>query len=408
MPRRTKEALAIEIADTLGIPRPTVSEGASVYSRFIDEVHRAKFGSDTGGADSYRRTEQLLNRLGESYDPWWDTSESRGNTGGSTVTTRAFSRILTAITGTPRCFLVPWSERSGPLSYQEYQKQADGDAFAEAGPGTLVLAYEAGVPGQAKVHGAAIVTNMLPGWRTIPWTAEFGRLEAFEEPRILSIAGLQTNRPTEISWSTYQAIMGETRADHGSTHSASHHARVRAVAERIDQSYPTDGVPINQIFIPPIDLSDVHPIDETDPKYFEISTNGHVEVMPEADLDPAPTSMDQNTMRIVEKRAIEYATRALRDAGWTLVLDRQRDGVGYDLEFQRRARTLKVEVKGIQGASVIFNLTRKEWWRAMSDPNWILIAVTRVLSPSVPYVNVIPRTSVITSRRIATGYRIWV
>src|SRR4051812_28514186 len=84
---------------------PNVSSGSSVDSQFLDALHLAIAGSPTQGADAYRKTEALLDLLGLTYDPYWDTSEAAPE-GGSTVTTRAYSRIRAALADTPRCFLL--------------------------------------------------------------------------------------------------------------------------------------------------------------------------------------------------------------------------------------------------------------------------------------------------------------
>ncbi|MCR2825679.1 DUF3883 domain-containing protein, partial [Microbacterium sp. zg.Y909] len=117
---------------------------------------------------------------------------------------------------------------------------------------------------------------------------------------------------------------------------------------------------------------------------------------------------DQTARRLAEIRGIKYAIRSLTADGWVLERDCQQDGVGYDLLFKREDRLLKVEVKGIQGPALIFNLTPKEWWRATTDPDWILVAVTGVLSPLEPKVNVVTRQQIASSRRMALGYRTWI
>ncbi len=105
VPRPTKARLAHDISDLLGLARPPVSSGSSVDSGFLDDIHGALGGGPSGGAGAYRKTEIVLDRLGLTYDPWWDTSES-ADAGGSTVTNRAYSRIRTALSGMPRCFLL--------------------------------------------------------------------------------------------------------------------------------------------------------------------------------------------------------------------------------------------------------------------------------------------------------------
>ena len=97
---------------------------------------------------------------------------------------------------------------------------------------------------------------------------------------------------------------------------------------------------------------------------------------------------------------------ALKRDGWTRSANRQSDGVGYDLEFTKNARTLKVEVKGIQGRTLAFNVTPKEWWRAETDPDWVLVAVTSVLSPRDFRLHLLTRNVVVGGTRTVASYRL--
>lgn len=102
----TKKRLATDVADSLGVPPPTVSFGSSVASEFVGGVFTALTGDQLQETVVYRRTERLMQALDLTYEPFWDTSEHRAETGGGTVTNRAFSRIRTAVTGQPRCFIL--------------------------------------------------------------------------------------------------------------------------------------------------------------------------------------------------------------------------------------------------------------------------------------------------------------
>jgi hypothetical protein len=84
VPRPLKEKMAADIAALRGLPDPKVSNGSSVESLFLDAVYASIAGAPSGCADTYRKTEALLERLALSYDPYWDTSEA-APTGGGTV-----------------------------------------------------------------------------------------------------------------------------------------------------------------------------------------------------------------------------------------------------------------------------------------------------------------------------------
>src|SRR5690606_10607847 len=92
-------------------------------------------------------------------------------------------------------------------------------------------------------------------------------------------------------------------------------------------------------------------------------------------------SRNPRSDKLAELRAVELTVEALRNSGWSVEKDRQSDGVGYDISFSDGVQTLHVEIKGIQGSRLAFNVTPKEYWRAENDERWVVVAVTSVLSP---------------------------
>ena len=90
-------------------------------------------------------------------------------------------------------------------------------------------------------------------------------------------------------------------------------------------------------------------------------------------------SQDRERNQMIEQAGINTTIAHLEAQGWTLSADRQRDGVGYDLEFTGPGGLKKVEVKGISGADVAFNLTAKEYEMSRTDGEWLLVAVTDAL-----------------------------
>ena len=67
-----------------------------------------------------------------------------------------------------------------------------------------------------------------------------------------------------------------------------------------------------------------------------------------------------------------------------------------------------MEVKGIQGTRLAFNLTPKELWRATIDDSWVLVAVLSVLSPTSFSPVLLDRKEVVEAPMVATGYRVGV
>jgi len=95
-------------------------------------------------------------------------------------------------------------------------------------------------------------------------------------------------------------------------------------------------------------------------------------------------SQDRERNRRIEQAGISWAIAHLESMGWKLLHDRQLDGVGYDLDFMSPGGPRKVEVKGIGGTDLAFNLTASEYELSRSDRSWLLVAVTGALGkPSV-------------------------
>lgn len=114
---------------------------------------------------------------------------------------------------------------------------------------------------------------------------------------------------------------------------------------------------------------------------------------------------DSATNKRKETRGIEIATTYMQWQGWTLIRDCQRDGVGYDLEFARGDDVLLVEVKGIGGSAIAFNMTAKEWHLCMTDKRFLLLAVTNVLDDDAFWVHPLWPSDISRFQRRATQYR---
>lgn len=100
--------------------------------------------------------------------------------------------------------------------------------------------------------------------------------------------------------------------------------------------------------------------------------------------------------------------RALRAAGWALTQDCQKDGVGYDLRFAKGTAELHVEVKGVQSSTLAFNMTPKETWRLETDPDFVVVTVTSVLSPHAYKMHLLTCDQLASAKRVITGYRLMV
>ncbi len=415
--RPDKTKLAEDIAVHLGLSPPDVSRGSSVASTFLDEVHRRIAGGPSGGSDSYRMTERLLQRLGRTYDPYWDTSESRGPKGGGTVTVRAFSQIRSAITGIDRCFLVPAPKSRDAEVLLEFDTSPGASRLLiEAGPGTKILYVQRSpVP---KIVGTAEIKYVAPGWEG-PWAVELENYRTLSRPvELFTVDGgtWSGQRVTEISWHDFQTVLAfsaskqplpDTAAPNtpreldDAVEPIAHDPAGDVVAERILTDFPigvADGAMAVPQHLPHGPLTSATP---ARPSY-------RVEDDTVISVASGLPRRSQNRVRdrLAEQRGIEIAIAALKSDGWTLTRDRQKDGVGYDLEFTKDDQLLHAEVKGIQGALLTFNLTPKELWRAETDDRWIVVAVTSVLSPTAYRAHIVTRERVAAARLVITGYRV--
>lgn len=399
VPRRTKDELAQEVADHLGLPAPIVSNGATVVSTFLDDVHRALSLGPTSGKDAYRKVEAVFEGLGLTYDPHWDSSE-HSETGGSTVTARAYSRMLSALTGEPRCFLVPADLREGSeLHFTNALK--DHSTLHEAGPGAALVLYERH-ESQIVAMATAVLGDVTPGWRSERWIAGLEALVVLAEPvevRVSPPVG-EANAAIEIKWSDLEAIARHAGSDRIVPVEAVNDPGGAEAAWRV----------LDDFDIPVLDVS-VPTAPDATASLPEIKAPVYGSDKPSEPQEPQQsfhgrTASGRASDRVAELRAVRIVTASLEATGWEMTRDRQQDGCGYDLEFSRDDRTIHVEVKGIQGPDLRFNLTPKERWRCQTDDDWLVLAVTSVLSPREPRIHAVTREQLKDATWTVTGYRV--
>ena len=418
-PDATKGQITKDIAQALSIDEPAESGGSSIDSKFLNEIHEARTGYPMRAGDTYRTTERVMQAFDLTYDPWWDTSENAPK-GGGTVTTRAFSRIRTEVTGVPRCFIINTNDAPVGSRWEtdherryRYDDSVSGRIqLNDAGPGSRVLYYSTSKSSQNAQHftGHAEVHYIASGWEG-PWEAQFDGYQSFAHPVAVSNVDIpgwnRQNAITEITFDTYCSIVDAGGLDSGIIKAHFRHdAGSDIVAQRVQNGFPATpssvpslGVPDQ---LPPGRLQARRP--PRSPEYRD-TDDGRV-VQRNAPPRGVRTLTERKRDKLAELRAVDLATAALEADGWTMSRDCQADGVGYDLEFERDGRLLKVEVKGVQGVRKAFNLTPKEWWRAETDPKWVVVVVTSVLSPSRYQLHLLTRKQVVEASRMVTGYRL--
>lgn len=403
----TKQQLAFDIADALGIARPPVSSGSSVDSTFLDRVHTALTGDESAQSDAYRKAERVLQDLGLTYDPFWDTSES-SETGGSTVTNRAYSRIRAAVTDFPRCFLINGSVgvRADPDIDGRYlygERTTGRSNLTDAGPGSRILFYDRDRLGLPRFIAHGEVAYIAPGWAG-PWRVDFTSLTRLGQGISFSSFGLpdRLSDITEVSYETYRhMLMGTPRARLGQD-AYEPDPGGDVVANRVLTELPLPDAPA------PLNVPDSLPEGrvEARPAITPTYTESPADEGPVSSADLPPAPRDRKKAKAAEERAVRLTRQALEAAGWSLRRDCQKDGVGYDLHYGRGARELHVEVKGVMSRVLAFNLTPKEAWRLETDPDFVVVAVTNVLSPTAFDVQLLTRTQLASAERIITGYRL--
>jgi hypothetical protein len=129
----------------------------------------------------------------------------------------------------------------------------------------------------------------------------------------------------------------------------------------------------------------------------------------DAKADKAISKAKKNS-RILDKQtetqAVEIVLSYLCKQGWELLHDNQRDGVGYDFEFTNNGESLLIEVKGIRGSKLEFNMTAREFFICSSKKNFRLIAVTDVLEAENYKIHVLCPSDIFQMRRRVTQYRL--
>lgn len=428
--RPGKADLVREIADQLKIDTPRGARGASVDEQFLDTVHLALTGDPARGGNAYRNVEIVLSSLGLTYDPYWDTNEATEGSVGDSVTIRAYSRILARIKDQPRCFILNttdapvgtrWEDTADKGRLYRYDGTVTGRRpFNEAGPGSRVIYYSTSKSSNHPMHfvSCAEAAHILPGW-TLPrdgsWVATLEGYREFPRPvprEQVTIAKLNNQHAiSEISWDTYKKILfaGGIGSDEPVATPAGLESDPGAdlVAQRILQDLDVTWDVRTTIEIPAIvNLAHLSESSLITPNYTIGDDDTLVQVDSEIELGHSRrTESDRARDHAAEIRAISIATLALSNDGWTLLRDQQAHGTGYDLLFGNGDQRVKLEVKGIIGKRLQFNLTPKELWIAENDPEFLLIAVTQVLSPAFK-IHTMRADRLLKARRSATGYRI--
>ena len=165
----------------------------------------------------------------------------------------------------------------------------------------------------------------------------------------------------------------------------------------------------------PFDLNDVlshgPSLDEVVPDVGVLAPRELDESMSEREssTDRAVSGSIKSTRKLdkqTETQAVEIALAYLNSQGWELLHDNQLDGIGYDFEFTKDGQSLLIEIKGIRGSSLEFNMTAREFFVCSNKENFRLIAVTNALKENSYKIHVLCPSDILQMRRRVTQYRL--
>jgi hypothetical protein len=129
----------------------------------------------------------------------------------------------------------------------------------------------------------------------------------------------------------------------------------------------------------------------------------------EFSADQALASFRKSSRKLdkqTETQAVEIVLAFLNGQGWELLHDNQLDGIGYDFEFVKDGQSLLIEIKGIRGSKLEFNMTAREFFVCSKKENFRLIAVTNVLNEIDYKIHVLCPSDVFQMKRRITQYRL--
>lgn len=424
-------AIGLRIADSIGASPELVRRGRNFRPLLEAVARHLGIGAHAEQAEA-RLVEAILSHVGLVYDPMWDTTEATAGAGAAVVTERGLSRMLAALTGVPRCFIFNVSDTGAGAAWEtEHERYYRYDAdvtgrgrINQAGPGSRIVYYATSNSKANKQTFISIATVQYieetgPG----KWQVHLTDYQPFTHPvwhGALDLPGWNRQHAiTEITPETFDALVGvglgiegEAGGSHGGEPGPwaelSADTSTHLVERMLARDFPVTGA------VAPMEVPDELPRGalRLEPIEFAPATDrlAAYAVGEDDDRPERVTGSIRSTSRdrLAERRAIDIATEAMLAAGWSLVRDCQADGVGYDLEFERNGRNLRVEVKGIQGPFLRFNLTPKELAVASTNDEWILVAVTSVLSPRDFKPVVLTRDVVCAARREPLGFRVFV
>lgn len=346
-----KEAMEEKVRDALEITALPISRGGSTSSKLTYQILHKLDETIVPASESSKRVAQIMNCLGLSVDEW-DFSK------GSTVPNRGLSKIHRALTGQPRLFLFrtdsvhPLGESTTLLIDSPMQNAP----LSVAGPGALV--WLVNIDSDTPVPFAEVeeVQALSPDGnkKIAPWAVR------------IRIRGLSTPVQSALMKNEMNSVkVGDHREFVWVDSDAPLHSN-HAATRNLSPSQTTDVAPS----IPMRPESPELPSIEF---HFRDALSQQIR---QRDRFSGTKNADTDRKHQVELAAIDFASTLMSGNGWTLEIDRQQDrGFGYDLEYSKDNETIYLEVKGVSGAGLDFNMTANELLAASTLKEWAVLVV---------------------------------
>ena len=337
VPSSTRLDAALDAARAFGIRIFDGSERPRVR-QVLEELARSAGIADPRSLNEARLIEAGMVHIGLTYDPYWDSTETRADVP-VTAEARAFARLAAGASGVARCFILNVSDGARASAWErdhraEYRYGANVTTAArlnDAGPGSLAVFYATGTAAESPMHFVAVARiGTIHGGREGPWKAEIADYREFGTPirhDRLDLPGWNRQHAiSEITPATFAALVHA-----GSASSAENAIGYEAALDQLDAPYieppetvaevvrrlkidfPVEGhvAPLSVPESLPVGLIEPSPIHE---RNFD-SVEG-LEASREGGKTDGRSTSSRGRDKAAEERAIEIATCALEAGGW--------------------------------------------------------------------------------------------
>lgn len=370
----------------------------------------------------------IVTGLGETYSPQIEPQLTTQLDKDGKPTRALLKRIYRGLSKTQYAFILTQVEHDVSSEYTDVEGDSYGyhlkvtsyKAFNDSGAGTRVVFYRTSKSQELvkMVFYASAVVESIEALSDDRFKAVFSNYVLFDQPIAKSDVEIHgwnaQNAMEEIDANTFLALL--TNGFHGTTKSL-----VPGISQAEPSKIPTvlakesvekvPASPYAELVVPRVTWEPI-PTGKVNLEHISQVTMPNVILRDENASDvvarfSSPTNYgSQVTNKFAEKRAIHVVKTYFDMFGWTLKRDRQLDGCGYDLEYLKEGQELHVEVKGIKGDAIAFNLTELEWQRVLDDECFIIAAVTGVLNSETENLSFLNRAQIAAARRKILQYRI--